>query len=144
MILLHYGQKGRVTPPFFVWRSGGVLHCQSAMAWLKQFGMKFVRFALVAALAIAGCQSAPEKALDVDNFQLPLKSAFVCNNGETINIENKGSLITVSRGDGSTRDLPAVQGGGNSRFSEGQVAVVFDGNSALYMDTGKPPMECRR
>ena len=101
------------------------------------------RFAFLALVIISGCQST-EKTLDVDNFRLPLKSAYVCDNGETINIDNNGSMITVTRSDGSTKDLPAVQGGGNSRFSEGQVALVFDGNSALYMDTGKPPMECRR
>ena len=101
------------------------------------------RFAISVMLILSGCQST-EKTLDVDNFQLPLKSSYICDNGESISIDNKGQSIIVTRAVGSTMELPVVQGGGNSRFSEGQVAVVFDGNSALFMDTGKPPMECRR
>ncbi len=106
--------------------------------------MKHVRFALLLPFALSACQSAPTAGLASDNFKLPPQSRYSCDNGEAIGVTNKGGIVTVTRADGSTLDLPAVEAGSSSRFSAGQVALVFDGNSALMMDTGKPPMECKR
>lgn len=109
-----------------------------------QSSMKHVRFALLLPLALGACQSTPTTALDVDTFKLPPQSRYSCDNGEAMGITNKGGMVTVTRADGTTIDLPAVETGSSSRFSAGQVALVFDGNNALMMDTGKPPMECKR
>lgn len=109
--------------------------------------MSFRRFAppacLAACVALSACQST-SAALEPDNFRLPPQSRYACGNGEVLGIDNKGRMITITRADGSTLDLPAVEAGSASRFSAGQVALVFDGSSALYMDTGKPPQECKR
>lgn len=106
--------------------------------------MKHLRFALFLPIALAGCQSTAVTGLEPDNFKLPAQSRYACDNGETLAIANKGGLVTVTRADGSMLDLPAVEAGSSSRFSAGQVALVFDGNNALMMDTGKPPLECKR
>lgn len=106
--------------------------------------MKHLRFALLLPLGLCACQSVSTTGLEPDNFKLPPQSRYSCDTGETIGVTNKGGMVTVTRADGTTIDLPAVEAGSSSRFSAGQVALVFDGDSALLMDTGKPPMECKR
>lgn len=105
--------------------------------------MKTCRFALLLPLALAGCQSA-STSLEPDNFRLPPQSRYSCDNGEALGIDNNGGMVTVTRADGTVLELPAVEPGSSSRFSAGQVALVFDGSSALYMDTGKPVLTCKR
>lgn len=94
-------------------------------------------------MALASCQSSTV-ALEPDSFRLPTQSRYACDNGEMLAIDKKHGLISVTRADGTVLDLPAVESGSESRYSQGQVALVFDGPGALYMDTGKPPMECKR
>jgi membrane-bound inhibitor of C-type lysozyme len=106
--------------------------------------MTILRFTPLLALLLTACQSASTAGLGPDTFKLPPQARYTCDGGEALGIVNKGGIITVTRGDGSTLDLPAVEAGSSSRFSAGQVALVFDGRNALFMDTGKPPMECRR
>lgn len=107
-------------------------------------GMKPLRFALILPFALSACQSVATTGLEQDTFKLPPQSRYTCDGGEALGIVNKGSMVTVTRGNGTTMDLPAVEAGSSSRFSAGQVALVFDGRNALFMDTGKPPLECRR
>ena len=106
--------------------------------------MKHFRFAFLLPIALSACQSIATTGLEPDTFKLPPQSRYTCDGGEALGIVNKSSLVTVTRGNGSTMDLPAVEAGSSSRFSAGQVALVFDGRNALLMDTGKPPLECRR
>ena len=106
--------------------------------------MKHFRFAILFPFAFASCQSTATTGLEPDTFKLPQLSRYFCDTGEAVGVTNKGGMVTVTRADGSTLDLPAVEAGSSSRFSAGQVALVFDGNSALMMDTGKPPLECKR
>jgi membrane-bound inhibitor of C-type lysozyme len=94
-------------------------------------------------LSLSACQSSMV-AIEPDTFRLPSQSRYACDNGEMLAIDKKPGLISVTRADGSVVDLPAVESGSESRYSQGQVALVFDGPGALYMDTGKPPMECKR
>ena len=94
-------------------------------------------------LSLSACQSSTV-ALEPDSFRLPTQSRYSCDNGEMLAIDKKPGLISVTRADGTVVDLPAVESGSESRYSQGQVALVFDGPGALYMDTGKPPMECKR
>jgi membrane-bound inhibitor of C-type lysozyme len=116
----------------------------SIPAGIIQFGMKHFRFAILLPLALCACQSASNTGLGPDTFKLPPQSRYSCGNGEAISVTNKGGMVTVTRADGTAIDLPAVEAGSSSRFSAGQVALVFDGSNALMMDTGKPPMECKR
>lgn len=94
-------------------------------------------------LLLAACQSSTV-AIEPDTFRLPGQSRYACDNGEILAIDKKPGLISVTRSDGTVLDLSAVESGSESRYSQGQVALVFDGSNALYMDTGKPPMECKR
>lgn len=105
--------------------------------------MTIRHFALLPLAALYACQSSTA-ALEPDNFRLPSQSRYACDNGEILAIDKKPGLISVARADGTILDLAAVESGSESRYSQGQVAVVFDGSNALYMDTGKPPMECKR
>jgi membrane-bound inhibitor of C-type lysozyme len=106
--------------------------------------MNTLRFAALLGLAgLTACQSSTA-VLEPDNFRLPSQSRYACNNGEWLGIDKKPGQISVTRADGTVVDLTAVESGSESRYSHGQVAVVFDGSNALYMDTGKPPMECKR
>jgi membrane-bound inhibitor of C-type lysozyme len=106
--------------------------------------MMILRFAPLLLVSLSACQSASTAALEPDTFKLPPQSRYSCDGGEAIGVTNKGSMVTLTRADGSTLDLPAVEPGSSSRFSAGQVAVVFDGRNALLMDTGKPPLDCKR
>lgn len=94
-------------------------------------------------LSLSACQSSTA-VLEPDTFRLPSQSRYACDNGEMLAIDKKPGQISVARADGTVLELAAVESGSESRFSHGQVAVVFDGSNALYMDTGKPPMECKR
>ena len=94
-------------------------------------------------LSLSACQSSTV-ALESDTFRLPTQSRYACDNGEMLAVDKKPGLISVTHADGSVVDLSAVESGSESRYSQGQVALVFDGPGALYMDTGKPPMECKR
>lgn len=106
--------------------------------------MSHHRFALLAGfLALYGCQSSTS-ALESDNFKLPAQSRYACGAGKEILIANNGSSISLTRPDGSVVDLPAADPSLRSRFGAGNEAIVFDGRTALYMDTGKPPLDCRR
>lgn len=106
--------------------------------------MKMYRFALLAGLVInAGCQSSTS-VLEAENFKLPAQSRYACSEGKEILIANNGASISLTRPDGSIVDLPAADPSLRSRFGAGNEAIVFDGRTALYMDTGKPPLDCRR
>ena len=99
--------------------------------------------AILLLLSLSACQSS-SAVLEPDNFRLPSQSRYACDNGEMLAIDKKPGQISVVRADGTVLDLAAVESGSESRYSQGQVAVVFDGSNALYMDTGKPPMDCKR
>lgn len=103
-----------------------------------------IRVAFLSPLLFLGACQSSTAVLQPDNFRLPPQSRYACDSGEMLSIDKKAGLISVARADGTVLDLPAVEKGSESRYSQGQVAVVFDGSNALFMDTGKPPMECKR
>lgn len=106
--------------------------------------MKTLRFVLLSGLGlISACQSS-SSVLEADNFALPAQSRYSCGAGKVILITNNGASITLTRPDGSIVELPAADPALRSRFGAGTEAIVFDGRTALYMDTGKPPLDCRR
>ena len=105
--------------------------------------IKFRFAALTALLLLSACQSSTS-VLEAENFRLPAQSRYSCGSGKEILIANNGASISLTRPDGSVVDLPAADPSLRSRFGAGNEAIVFDGRSALYMDTGKPPLDCRR
>ena len=93
-------------------------------------------------LLAAACQSAPS-GIDPESVTQPPLSTFRCTGGVALKVENLGSSVNVTSNSGASVSLPALSGS-RSRYSEGQTAMVFNGREALFMVTGKPPLECKR
>lgn len=106
--------------------------------------MKAHRFSFIAALALTACQSTSPSAYNAPEVAQPPISTFHCGGGQTLTVRNYGASVNVTTDDGKSTELPAVGNNSKSRFSLEQTAIVFDGPTALYMVTGKPPLDCRR
>ncbi len=106
--------------------------------------MKAHRFSFFAVLALTACQSTAPSPYNAPEVAQPPISTFHCDGGQTLTVRNYGASVNVTTGDGKSSDLPAVGNNSKSRFSLEQTAIVFDGTTALYMVTGKPPLDCRR
>ena len=94
-------------------------------------------------MLLAACQSATP-GIDPESVTQPPQSTFRCTGGAVLKVESLGSSVNVTQDNGSTVSLPALPTGSRSRYSEGQTALVFNGREALFMVTGKPPLECKR
>jgi membrane-bound inhibitor of C-type lysozyme len=105
--------------------------------------MKHLRFALLPLIALAGCQSTGS-VIDPDNVAQPRSATFRCAGGQSIAVENLGSKVNVTTPEGGTLELPSLPAGSRSRYSEGQTALVLNGRDALFMITGRTPLECKR
>ena len=105
--------------------------------------MKAHRFSFL--LALASCQSTQTpSAYNAPEVAQPPISSFYCDNGHKLVVRNYGSSVHIERDDGTIMELPAVEPGSKSRYSKEQTAIVFDGPTALFMITGKPPANCKR
>jgi hypothetical protein len=93
-------------------------------------------------LLLAACQSTTS-GIDPDSIAQPPKSTFRCTGGVALEVENLGSSVNVTSPAGASISLPALSGS-RSRYAEGQTAMVFNGREALFMVTGKTPLECKR
>jgi hypothetical protein len=94
-------------------------------------------------MLLAACQSTTS-GIDPESVTQPPQSTFRCTGGATLKVESLGSSVNVTQDNGNLIALPALPAGSRSRYSEGQAALVFNGREALFMVTGKPPLECRR
>lgn len=94
-------------------------------------------------LLLAACQSTPT-GIDPESVTQPPQSTFRCTGGATLKVASLGSSVNVTQDNGNVIALPALPAGSRSRYSEGQAALVFNGREALFMVTGKPPLECKR
>lgn len=91
----------------------------------------------------SACQSTAPKA-DPESITLPPLSQYSCGAGVPLIVKNNGTSVTVVKPGGETLELPAVEPGSKSRFGADIAAIVFDGRSALFMETGKAPLDCKR
>jgi hypothetical protein len=105
--------------------------------------MTIRRYAPFLLLLLAACQSTTS-SIDPESVTQPPLSTFRCTGGATLKVESLGSKVNVTQENGSVLSLPALPTGSRSRYSEGQAALVFNGRDALFMITGKPPLECKR
>ncbi len=105
--------------------------------------MKSLRFGLMALISVSGCQSSGT-SIDPENVQQPRSAKFRCSGGQSIAVENLGSKVSVTTPEGGIVELPSLPAGSRSRYSEGQAALVLNGRDALFMVTGRPPIECKR
>jgi membrane-bound inhibitor of C-type lysozyme len=106
--------------------------------------MTIRRYLLLTLTMLAACQSSSGGVADPDSVSQPRNAQFRCDNGQSLQVESLGASVNVTKADGSVTALPALPTGSRSRYSEGQTALVFDGRNALYMETGKQPLECKR
>jgi hypothetical protein len=105
--------------------------------------MKIMRFSIILPLlALSACQTEPKA--DPETVTLPAISQYRCGVTDPLIVKNNGSSVTVVKPNGQSLELPAVEPGSKSRFGADNIAVVFDGRSALFMETGKPPLDCKR
>ncbi len=103
-----------------------------------------MRFSIVLLpLMTSACESTGPK-VDPETVVLPELSQYRCGVSDPLIVKNNGSSVTVVKPGGETLELPPVEPGSKSRFGTGNVAVVFDGRSALFMETGKAPLDCKR
>ena len=105
--------------------------------------MTIRQYAPLTLVLLAACQSAPS-GIDPESVTQPPHSTFRCAGGATLKVESLGSSVNVTQDNGNVIALPALPAGSRSRYSEGQAALVFNGREALFMVTGKPPLECKR
>jgi membrane-bound inhibitor of C-type lysozyme len=105
--------------------------------------MKTLRFTILLwPLIISACQSTP--AIDPDSVTLPALSQYRCGTSDPLIVKNNGASVTIVKPSGQSIELLAVEPGSTSRFGAGNVAIVFDGRSALLMETGHAPLDCKR
>ena len=113
-------------------------------------GRRALRAALAVSLALpmAACmgdqqQSQGRHDVQVAATRLP-QATFDCGEDGKITLQGSQSAVRLIEADGSAYDLPASPPTQASRFGEGGLALVVEGEEALWMKAGKQPMSCRR
>ena len=74
----------------------------------------------------------------------PRTATYNCADGGMMTIQNLGTSLRLLGPDGVTEELPASPAGQTSRYGQSHDAIVIDGNEALVMTGGHPPMPCTR
>src|SRR5690606_23228836 len=87
---------------------------------------------------------APAGSLHEQNSPQPGTGAYSCADGGMVTIESLGSSLRLLGPNGVTEELPASPAGQTSRYGRAHDAIVLDGNEALVMTGGHPPMPCTR
>ena len=98
---------------------------------------------LLCAMA-ASCTSGGGSGPEVVGQRQPGSSVYRCDTGQTLRIENRRTSVMIVKSDGTSIELPASPPGSTARYGEPPYALVLDGREALYVETGKTPMNCRR
>lgn len=79
-----------------------------------------------------------------DNASQPRTATYSCADGGMMTIQNLGTSLRLLGPDGVAEELPASPAGQTSRYGQSHDAIVIDGNEALVMTGGHPPMPCTR
>lgn len=82
-------------------------------------------------------------AYDVDTPQ-PSHATYNCGPGGSLTVDNFHTSVHVVDPTGESVELPASPATQQSRYGQTPYALVLDGDEALYMKSGKPPLNCRR
>ena len=99
-----------------------------------------------AAPALGVAPGAGQSAVTVEENSAPQPrtATYNCADGGMMTIQNVGTSLRVLGPDGVTEELPASPAGQTSRYGQAHDAIVIDGNEALVMTGGHPPMPCTR
>lgn len=74
----------------------------------------------------------------------PRVAAYRCGAAGSLTIENFQTSVHVIPSRGLAVELPASPPGSTSRYGEAPYALLLEGREALWMETGKKPVTCRR
>jgi membrane-bound inhibitor of C-type lysozyme len=100
---------------------------------------------LVAALSplLGGCVSdGPSDVSASRSSGQPRHANYRCGSAE-FTVLNRGSSVSILR-DGEQVELPASPAVSRTRYTDGSRVLVLDGAQALYFESGKPPLDCKR
>lgn len=86
----------------------------------------------------------PDVAVYDDNATYEGHATYKCDNGESLQIDNTVSAVSVGFPDGSTMQLPASPADSHTRYVQEQYAMVFDGEEALFFRPKAQPLTCKR
>lgn len=104
----------------------------------------FAAAATAVSLPDSGADAATDAPAYEDNASYAGRSTYRCDNGETLEVENRISLVTIAGPDGSVMDLPASPADSQTRYVKDQYAFVFDGDEALFFRPKAAPATCKR
>jgi membrane-bound inhibitor of C-type lysozyme len=79
-----------------------------------------------------------------DNATYEGHATYKCDNGESLQVDNTVSAVSVGFADGSMMQLPASPADSHTRYVQEQYAMVFDGQEALFFRPKAQPLTCRR
>ncbi len=96
---------------------------------------------LTAPAAMSGCTTS--NVIEPAEPQ-PRVAAYRCGPGGGLTIENFQTSVHVVSPRGLDVELPASPPGSRSRYGEAPYALLLEGRDALWMETGKEPVSCRR
>jgi hypothetical protein len=101
---------------------------------------------VLAALPLAGCvngEAGPATVTTTGTVK-PRLATYDCGGDRSISIENAGASVRITNTEGDSIELPASPPDQDSRYGADLFAIVIDGNEALFMKSGEPPISCRR
>lgn len=105
--------------------------------------------ALLALMALMGCvaegSSAKSAAVAAEpGDPAPGLATYVCEDQTALVVDNRVTQVTVTDGEGDVSTLPAAPAEQRSRYGVEGLAIVLDGNDALFMKGRHEPVNCRR
>jgi hypothetical protein len=108
----------------------------------SKLGILLASFAsmLLSACVAAPTQTAPTGAASA--APEPRYTSFRCDGNSEINLEDFGTSVHVIDSRGADVVLPASPPAQKSRYGEPGYALVLEGRKALWMVSGKRPVNC--
>jgi hypothetical protein len=104
--------------------------------------------AMVLLLALAGCVAegrAGKAAVDAEpGDPKPGLATYACEDQTSLVVDNRVTQVTVTDGEGDVSILPAAPAEQRSRYGVEGLAIVLDGDDALFMKGRHEPVNCRR
>lgn len=99
---------------------------------------------LLACLTVSGCESVREPPPRAPSKPVPTTSVYQCGTAGRLTVVDSGQSVTVTTPSGNEVELPASPPESRSRYGAPPYALVVEGGDALWMKSGKRPLECKR
>ena len=101
--------------------------------------------AFLASILLSACVAAPAQTTPAGAAKAALQpryASFRCDGNSEINLEDFGTSVHVIDSRGVDVVLPASPPAQGSRYGEPGYALVLEGRKALWMVSGKRPVNC--